>query len=110
MDPLSGSSYYYSPNLLNDNYDVEFDQYIPDADSYPFSHTEYTPDNTGRIRKQGGVGNEFQIEGNHPTEYLYATPSQEELNSFFGTEVGYAKYYQKNAVIDPNGQISISYI
>jgi len=31
-------------------------QFIPDAQNYPFTETEYTNDNTGRINRQGGVG------------------------------------------------------
>src|SRR5690554_6131046 len=32
------------------------------------------------------------------------------LNKLFGSEVGYSNHYQKNAVIDANGQVSVSYI
>jgi RHS repeat-associated protein len=104
----NGSSYYYSLNLLDLN--IDYQNFIPDADQIPFAQTEYMPDNTGRVRNQSGVGPNLALGGNHDTRYLYSSPSQEELNSFFGTEIGYAQYYQKNMIIDPNGQINISYV
>ncbi|TAD93356.1 MAG: hypothetical protein EAY75_01115, partial [Bacteroidetes bacterium] len=39
----------------------------------------------------------------------YGTPSQEQLDALFGTEVGYNNYYQKTMVRDANGQFSVSY-
>ena len=87
--------------------------YIPDAEGYPLSVTEYTPDNTGRIKSQGGVGPVFQPGQNspsHTTKYYYAKPDQWELDQLFGSDVGFAKHYFKNMVVDPNGQVSISYL
>jgi hypothetical protein len=53
MGSQSGASQYYSSN----NPDQFNEQaYVPDAQLYPFTQIEYTPDNTGRIRRQGGVG------------------------------------------------------
>lgn len=111
LNAISGAAQYYSPqnNFINDPY-YYFNQYIPDAAGYPFTTTAYTPDNTGRIRRQGGVGNIFKIEGNHATQYFYGKPLQQELYRIFGMEVGNASHYLKNMVIDPNGQISISYL
>ncbi len=107
MSTASGSSYYYSPANTDQG---DFNRFIPDADGYPFSQTEYTADNTGRIRRQGGVGEDYQLGSNHETKYLYGKPSQEELNRMFGAEAGYSSHYQKNMVIDANGQISITYL
>jgi hypothetical protein len=113
----AGAGQYYSANnaFLNDpNY--YFTKYVPNAGGYPFSVTEYTPDNTGRIRRQGGVGSTFQIgkadaDGTeHDTKYFYGKPLQTELDRLFGVEVGNASHYLKNMVIDPNGQISVSYV
>src|SRR5690606_11393338 len=52
----SGASNYYSI----DNPDKEQQQaFLPDAKKFPFTQVEYTPDNTGRIRRQSGVGEDF---------------------------------------------------
>jgi len=103
-----GSSNYYSA----DNPDLDDENaYIPDARGFPFSQVEYTPDNTGRIRAQGGVGEEFQLEHSHETKYYYAKPFiQEELDRLFGSEVGYKSHYKKNMVMDANGQVSVTYL
>ncbi len=103
----SGASMYYSdrnPDRAGIN------QYLPDSEGYPFSQMEYTADNTGRIKRQGGVGADYQLGSHHETRYLYSTPNQDELNSLFGGEAGYSSHYKKNTVIDANGQLSISYM
>ncbi|MEO0468573.1 MAG: RHS repeat-associated core domain-containing protein, partial [Bacteroidota bacterium] len=107
-DMARGAAQYYSPF----NPEKEGSQaFVPDAQKYPFSQTTFTPDATGRPRKQGGVGFTHQIsEDGHFTEYFYADPKQYELNRLFGTEVGYEQHYKKHAVVDPNGQVSIAYI
>lgn len=108
MSTNYGIAQYYSSNheqLLDD----PFYQYIPDAQGYPFSQVEYTPDNTGRIARQGGVGETFQI-GNKDIRYFYETPSQEELVQLFGSEAGIYTHYKKNITVDANGQASISYL
>lgn len=107
MNTSSGASNYYS----SDNPNQLFEQgYVPDANGYPFVQTEYTPDNTGRIRRQGGVGEEFQIGSGHETRYLYGQPNQLELDRLFGSEVGNALRYKKNVVIDAHGQASVLYL
>ncbi len=107
MNNSSGAAKYYSP----DNPDMELQQaYLPDAEGYPFSQVEYSPDNTGRIVRQGGVGVNMKLGSGHETRYLYAQPDQEELDRLFGSEAGNAIRYRKNTVIDPNGQASISYL
>ncbi|MDR1680059.1 MAG: DUF6443 domain-containing protein, partial [Prevotellaceae bacterium] len=112
MSTASGASRYYSS--ANPDANKDFNKYIPDAGGYPFSQTEYEPDNTGRIRRQGGVGKTYQlgslIAGYHPTTYFYGKPSQEELNRMFASEAGNKSYYQKNVVQDANGQMSVSYL
>src|SRR5690606_4786267 len=42
--------------------------------------------------------------------YYYGKPFQLKLDSLFASQVGYASHYKKNLVIDPNGQISVSYL
>ncbi|MFB3389843.1 thrombospondin type 3 repeat-containing protein [Flavobacterium sp. LAR06] len=107
MSNTSGASKYYSANntIQNNHQDL-----VPDAQSLPFSQTEYTPDNTGRIKRRGGVGKEHQIGTGHEMRYFYGSPSQPQLNRLFGYKVGDASHYKKNIVIDPNGQISVSYL
>ncbi|MEN9303793.1 MAG: hypothetical protein RL264_2222, partial [Bacteroidota bacterium] len=107
MDENTGAALYYSPNNPKQN---NAQGYVPDANGYPFTQVEYTPDNTGRIRRQSGVGATFQLGSGHETKYFYAQPNQLELNRLFGSEVGYALHYKKNMVIDANGQVSISYL
>lgn len=103
----SGAGKYYS---LNNAKSDNFQDYVPDAQGYPFSQIEYTPDNTGRIKSKGGVGLEYQIGKGHEMRYFYSQPSQGELNRLFGYKVGNRLYYKKNTVIDPNGQVSVSYL
>lgn len=109
MNTSSGASKYYSANNSFKNA-YYYAKYIPDAEQYPFAVTEYMADNTGRIRRQGGVGKAFQLDSSHATRYLYSKPTQTSLERLFGIEAGNSNHYLKNAVIDANGQISVSYI
>ncbi len=108
MDPASGASLYYSPN--NPKKMIGMNQFIPDAENYPFTETEYEQDNTGRIKRQGGVGPNHQLNSTHETKYFYSTPDQNELYALFGTDVGDKSHYFKNVVSDANGQYSVSYV
>jgi len=117
MSTSTGASQYYSANnpKKDDNTNqYYFTKYIPDAQGYPFAVTHFTPDNTGRIRAQGGVGNVFQPgkpeADDHTTQYFYGKPQQDELDRLFGNEAGNASHYLKNMVIDANGQTSVSYV
>ncbi len=121
LSTSAGASQYYSPgntflaadNGANVNYNTTnfyFTKYVPDAETYPYALTEYTPDNTGRIRRQGGVGKLLQIGQQHETNYYYGKPTSTQLERLFGMEVGNSSHYLKNMVVDPNGQISVSYI
>ncbi len=107
MSEDSGASKYYA--ATNDIADLFRDR-IAQANGFPFSQIEYTPDNTGRIRRKGGVGATHQLGSKHEMRYYYGVPKQKELNRLFGYSVGNVSHYKKNIVIDPNGQASISYI
>ena len=80
-DPMSidyGSSKFYSqsnpfPAISGILYDNAND--IPDAGGFPFSVTDFTNDMTGRVRRQGGVGPNFQIGSGHETSYFYSPSS-----------------------------------
>jgi len=106
-----GAGAYYSPKNPNK---LGYNAFIPDSKGFPFSRTQYTFDNTGRTYRQSGVGivHELDIPGlsGHETKFYYAKPNQVELDRMFGNEVGYAIRYQKNMVVDPNGQVSVSYL
>lgn len=110
----NGASKYYSKNNLELAPGASFNPfaaYVPSAKGYPFTQTQYTPDNTGRLKAQTGVGDQHQLGTKHETRYFYGKPtSQEELDRMFGSEVGNVVHYKKNMVIDPNGQISVSYL
>ncbi|MHA4845778.1 RHS repeat-associated core domain-containing protein [Flavitalea antarctica] len=113
MSDSSGSSKYYSPRNPLKNFLKN--QFIPDAKKFPFAETRFTPDNTGRIALQGGVGEDLQIGktadgASHETRYFYGGANQEELDALFGTEAGNSSHYFKNMVRDPNGQYSVSYV
>ncbi|HEX9981222.1 MAG TPA: hypothetical protein VGB50_11725, partial [Flavobacterium sp.] len=102
----AAARYYSSHNSIMNNYQ----DFVPDADGYPFSQIEYLHDNTGRIARKGGVGPTYALGGGHEMKYYYDVPSQEELNRLFGYNVGHASHYKKNTVVDPNGQVSVSYV
>ena len=104
----TGTSKYYS--TLNTEVNIGPNNNIPDAEGYPYTVTRYTPDATGRIMAQSGVGAAMQMGKGHETKYYYGTPTQEELDGLFGTEVGVFSHYFKNMVRDANGQMSVSYV
>ncbi|MDP2174455.1 MAG: hypothetical protein Q8K70_00950, partial [Bacteroidota bacterium] len=112
LSDASGAGLYYASNnpLNNSPSSSLHNEYIPNSFGYPFTVTEYTPDATGRVRRQGGVGPTHQLGTGHETKYYYGRPDQEELDMLFGNSVGYQYHYQKNMVVDPNGQVSISYL
>ena len=103
MQTQSGASWYYSDQNHQNGY-------IPDAQGYPFSQTVYTPDGTGRVLSQSGVGLDHIIGSTHETEYLYGEPNYVDLAALFGNEIGEGSHYKETIVIDPNGQMSVSYI
>jgi RHS repeat-associated protein len=109
MDSITSaaSRYYSARNPWRNKFMAKF---TPAADGYPFSVTEFAPDPTGRLRRQGGVGAAFQLGSGHETKHFYGRPDQDELDRLFGNEAGLATHYQKNSVMDPNGQISVTYL
>jgi RHS repeat-associated protein len=104
MDTTLGTNLYYSS--ANSSYNKN----LPAANGFAYGVTRYTPDATGRVLIQSGVGDSMQMKYNHLTKYYYGTPAQEELDALFGTEVGDYTHYFKNMVQDPNGQMSVSYV
>jgi RHS repeat-associated protein len=102
----SASQYYSLQNTNRSGINA----HIPDAEGYPYALTRYTPDATGRILSQSGVGAAMQMGTGRETKYYYGSPTQEELDALFGTEVGDKSHYFKNMVKDANGQMSVSYV
>lgn len=107
MASSSGAAWYYSNQNATNGIHRDF---IPDAEGYVYSQTEYLNDGTGRVARQSGVGEEFRHDGAHTTRYFYGGATRSELIRLFGTNVGNASHYKKNLVVDPNGQVSVSYL
>ncbi|MCB0476360.1 MAG: hypothetical protein KDC69_11835, partial [Flavobacteriaceae bacterium] len=111
LSPINnlGAGFYYSSQ--NTNPQGINGAYIPDAQGYPFSRTIYKNDGSGRVKAVSGVGQEYFSNNGamkHETEFLYGSPFQEELVMLFGSNVGFAEYYEKTVAIDANGQASVS--
>ncbi|MEL6866876.1 MAG: hypothetical protein AAFP19_20800, partial [Bacteroidota bacterium] len=116
-DPLknsTGAGRYYSDQ--NDDNGIYRD-YIPAAyadgsapNPYPFTQSEYLRDGSGRMSRQSGVGEQYQLGTGKETRYLYLNAKETELRALFGDNIGEARHYQKNVVLDANGQASVSYI
>lgn len=110
LNQTTGAGKYYSATGYIDSIDQDWQKYVPESNGYAFTQVEYTPDNTGRIRNQSGVGLNHRIGSGHETEYYYLQPSQSELDRLFGYKVGEKTRYKKNMVVDANGQVSVSYL
>ena len=96
---------YYSP--LNPD-KTGMQKFVPDAEGYPLIETRYSPDYTDKVQWQGGAGLAFQRWKGRGTKYVYSRAGQRELNRLLGSEGGFAQYYPKQTIIDPNGQASFS--
>lgn len=103
---VTGAALYYGP----ENPDKSGAQaFVPDSEDFPFVQTQYTPDLTGRVQRQGGPGQAFQLGYGHEQRYYYGVPAQAELDRIFGNDAGYARHYQKEAVLDENSQMHVQY-
>lgn len=105
-DNIGGAANYYSeynPDRTGHN------AFIPDAKGYPFIHTEYTPDATGRIKRLSAPGPDFRLGSGHEAKFFYGQPDQVELDRLFGNDAGYAQHYTKELQVDGNGNISGAY-
>ena len=107
MNDTSGSSRYYS--VKNDLQQLHRDL-VPLANGHTYTQVEYTRDGTGRLARQAGVGEAFNMEGGHTTRYYYGEAAPAELIRLFGSNVGNASHYKKNMTVDANGQVSITYM
>ena len=107
LSTSSGAGKYYSDQ--NDD-QSGFNAYLPDAEKFPFTQVQYENDNTGRIKRQSGVGIDHKLGSGHEVKYFYDVPSQDDLYRLFGYEVGSAERYRRQTVIDANGQATVSYL
>lgn len=107
MGTSSGAGAYYSSfNPLTSD---PFRSRVPDAEGYPYSQVVYSNDNTGRPLSSSGVGLTHRMGGGHETRYYYMKPTERDLRELFGSNVGDVSHYDKQVVVDPNGQASVSY-
>jgi RHS repeat-associated protein len=106
---MSGAGQYYSPNNPSNPLTDKYRDLIPDAEGFPFTQIEFTPDMTGRVKRQGSVGATMQLGQGHDQQLFYSVPTQFELDRLFGNDAGDAHLYKKVAARDQNGQISIAY-
>ena len=106
LDSSTGSAQYYDSTAAVGNHQ----DYIPDGDGYTYVQTEYMPDQTGRIRTQSMPGEHHALGSGRESQYFYGQPMQEELDRLFGVNVGLASRYQKNLIVDANGQVAITYV
>ena len=111
MDPVqsNGAAHYYSPENAGSDLGPHND-YVPDAEGFPFTRTLLKNDGTGRVRAQAGAGLTHNMASGHTTQMWYGTPgTQYELDRLFGNEVGFARHYKKQMTMDANEQVSITY-
>lgn len=102
-----GAANYYSPQ--NNNKDG-FQGYVPDAAGLPYTQVQLKPDGLGRVTAQTMPGATHQLGSGKEIKYFYSKPTQVELDRLFGSEAPRAIHCFKNYVIDPNGQMSTTYI
>jgi len=83
-------------------------KFVPQADGYPFVHTQLSPGFSDRVDRAGGAGQQLQISMGHETINEYAGADQPDLNQLFGITAGFKSFYNKTVTTDPNGQLSMS--
>ena len=49
---------YYEKKTVSSN---SFHDYVPDAEGYPYSQTQYANDGTNRVLRKSGVGKTHQL-------------------------------------------------
>lgn len=101
----SGAGKYYSS--ANEER-ARWQAYVPDAEGYPYLQIKYTNDGTGKIRERNLPGYTHRMGGGHTQKYFYGTPSQAELDRYFGNDAGNASFYKKTLLVDENGQARVS--
>jgi hypothetical protein len=108
MSNTSGAAHYYSEMGFNSG--ITKDSYVPKANGYPFTITQYTPDGTNRVKYQGNPGVDYTIASGHEVENYYPTVNIEDLVRLFGTDVKESSQYRKVLVKDASGQSVVTYL
>jgi hypothetical protein len=101
----SGAGKYYSPENPER---TRWQAYVPDAEGFPYAQVKYTNDGTGKIRTSNQPGYTHRMGGGKTQQFFYGTPSQTELDRYFGNDAGRSSFYRKTIVIDENGQAHTS--
>jgi len=104
---------YYSGNQVTLNSGLN-NEYVADAEGFPFKRTLFKPDGTGRVTEESGVGKRHALgarEDNRgrTTRVLFGSPSDYELIRIFGDEAPLSESVIKTVTIDPNDVISVTY-
>ena len=106
LSNTTGAGQYYSPN----NPDVsETADYIPNAEGYAFTQTEYERDGRSRVTKASGIGSAYKMGSGREQYSFVETAKNRDLHALFGSNVGIDKHYRKIYSTDPNGQTTITY-
>lgn len=110
MGVLSGASRYYS-SLGNTELAGVHQNFVPDAEGYPYVRTDLERSPEGRVlgSNMPGLTHSFGRTADHTNRYVYLPVEQWEIDRLFGTNAGLAEYYNKTLVRDPNDQLTLSY-
>lgn len=106
INSMGAPKYYSSQNPNKEGYQG----YVPDAKGFPYTQVRTKPDGLGRITVQTIPGITHQLTSGKEIKYYYSKPTQVELDRLFGSEAPRATHCFKNYVLDPNGQLSTTYI
>ena len=83
-------------------------KFVPQAERYPFVHTQLSPGFSDRVDRMSGAGAALQISKGHDTRNEYLNADQPDLNNLFGINAGFSNFYTKTVTTDPNGQNSMT--
>lgn len=82
-------------------------KFVPQAEGYPFVHTQLSPGFADRVDRMSGAGSALQISKGHSVKNEYVGADQPDLNNLFGINAGIGSFYTKTVTTDPNGQNSM---
>jgi RHS repeat-associated protein len=103
----SGAGYYYS---ASNTMPIVMKDYLPNADGYVYSQTEFQQDVKGFVSRESMVGQTFKMDGSRAMRNYYVQASTTELLRLFGSNAGNASHYKKQITVDHNGQATVAYV
>ncbi len=111
---LGAAKYYSDQNSAQEGMQayvpISQDAYSSDK-AYPFTLVQYTPDHTGRVKRQSGVGADLSLGSGNETRVYYDNPLPGELQFFFeANDIGDINSYRRVITKDANGQVSFQYL